>query len=326
MANIIKIKRTTAAQLATAVGSSSLNQGEPYLITDTNQMAIGLSTTTYTLFQSISGTLTAGSVVFAGTGGVLTQDNANLFWDDTNNRLGIGETVPDYKLDVNGTVGFTPGSSVTPVDNGDVVFELTSNTALTIKAKGSDATVRSFEVPLASTAEKPITQGVHSIPIPAQALAPNITNGPAPVTTETTTNKVMVKTLDFDAATQESAQIQVAMPKNWNEGTVTVEFCWTATSTGNVVWGCSGIALSDDDVLDTAFGTGQTVTDGVTAANDVMWSAATSAITIAGSPAAKDIVWFKFYRDASNGSDTCTVDAKLIAVRLLITFDAGNEV
>lgn len=35
---------------------------------------------------------TAGSVVFAGTSGVYTQDNANLFWDDTNNKLGIGTT------------------------------------------------------------------------------------------------------------------------------------------------------------------------------------------------------------------------------------------
>lgn len=40
-----------------------------------------------------SGTSTAfttGSVVFAGASGVYTQDNANFFWDDTNNRLGIG--------------------------------------------------------------------------------------------------------------------------------------------------------------------------------------------------------------------------------------------
>lgn len=33
---------------------------------------------------------TAGSVLFAGTGGILQQDNANFFWDDTNNRLGVG--------------------------------------------------------------------------------------------------------------------------------------------------------------------------------------------------------------------------------------------
>jgi hypothetical protein len=64
-------------------------------------------------------------------------------------NVGINETAPDYKLDVNGTFGFTPGSSVTPVDNGDVVFELTNNTTLTIKAKGSDGVVRSGTITLA---------------------------------------------------------------------------------------------------------------------------------------------------------------------------------
>jgi hypothetical protein len=64
-------------------------------------------------------------------------------------NVGINETIPDYKLDVNGTFGFTPGASVTPVDNGAVVFELTNNTTLTVKAKGSDGVVRSGTITLA---------------------------------------------------------------------------------------------------------------------------------------------------------------------------------
>lgn len=44
------------------------------------------------------GTMTAGSVLFAGTGGLLSQDNTNFFWDDTNNRLGIGTTTPGTGL------------------------------------------------------------------------------------------------------------------------------------------------------------------------------------------------------------------------------------
>lgn len=63
--------------------------------------------------------------------------------------VGINETAPDYRLDVNGTFGFTPGTSVTPVDNGDVVFEATNNTTFTVKLKGTDGTVRSGTVTLA---------------------------------------------------------------------------------------------------------------------------------------------------------------------------------
>jgi len=44
----------------------------------------------------------AGSVLFAGVGGVLQQDNANFFYDDTNNRLGLRTTSPERSLDVRG--------------------------------------------------------------------------------------------------------------------------------------------------------------------------------------------------------------------------------
>jgi len=44
-------------------------------------------------------TLTAGSVLFSN-GTTIAQDNANFFWDDTNNRLGIGTAVPLNKLDI----------------------------------------------------------------------------------------------------------------------------------------------------------------------------------------------------------------------------------
>ncbi|MDA1169221.1 MAG: hypothetical protein O3A36_02710, partial [bacterium] len=41
---------------------------------------------------------------FAGTAGVLQQDNTNFFWDDTNNRLGIGTATPSEVLHVVGSV------------------------------------------------------------------------------------------------------------------------------------------------------------------------------------------------------------------------------
>jgi hypothetical protein len=47
-------------------------------------------------------TFTAGSVVFAGASGTYTQDNSGLFFDDTNNRLGIGTASPTEKLHVVG--------------------------------------------------------------------------------------------------------------------------------------------------------------------------------------------------------------------------------
>lgn len=41
---------------------------------------------------------TAGAVVFAGASGVYSQDSDNLFWDNANNRLGVGNSNPTTRL------------------------------------------------------------------------------------------------------------------------------------------------------------------------------------------------------------------------------------
>ncbi len=72
-----------------------------------------LSATDWTTFNgkepAIS--LTPGSVVFAGAGGGLAQDNTKLFWDDTNDRLGIGTNAPSGALDITNT-GDTLGGNL----------------------------------------------------------------------------------------------------------------------------------------------------------------------------------------------------------------------
>lgn len=43
---------------------------------------------------------TSGSILFADSSSQLAQDNAELFWDNTNNRIGIGTTSPVSRLDI----------------------------------------------------------------------------------------------------------------------------------------------------------------------------------------------------------------------------------
>jgi hypothetical protein len=53
-------------------------------------------------------TYTAGSVIFAGASGlVLEEDNANFFWDDSNDRLGLGTAAPTVRFDLNVNAGGT---------------------------------------------------------------------------------------------------------------------------------------------------------------------------------------------------------------------------
>lgn len=51
-----------------------------------------------------NGAFTAGSVVFDATGGTLSQNNANFFWDNSNLRLGIGTATPASTLTISGSV------------------------------------------------------------------------------------------------------------------------------------------------------------------------------------------------------------------------------
>jgi len=168
--------------------------------------------------------------------------------------------------------------------------------------------------------------GKRTIWVPAAAMLARTTGGAASGTVETATNKVMLRTLDFDAAAAEYAQFAVQMPKSWNRSTVSARFVWSnAAGTGDVVWALQALAISDDDVLDAAFGTAVTVTDSVTAAGDLMSSAESSAMTVGGALAASDWVTFQVYRDAAAGADTLAGDARLHGVSLYYTTNAASD-
>jgi hypothetical protein len=91
----------------TGIGVTSFSAGTTGLTP--NSATTGAITLGGTLGVANGGTgtttaFTAGSVVFAGASGVYSQDNANLFWDNTNDRLGIGTATPSATLDVNGNM------------------------------------------------------------------------------------------------------------------------------------------------------------------------------------------------------------------------------
>lgn len=60
-------------------------------------------------FATTTGAWTAGSVVFADPNNNLNEDNANFFWDDTGNNLGIRTNNPLAPLHVDGTTTVTGG-------------------------------------------------------------------------------------------------------------------------------------------------------------------------------------------------------------------------
>jgi hypothetical protein len=169
-------------------------------------------------------------------------------------------------------------------------------------------------------------QGLQTVWIPATAMYGRTTNGAASGAVETSTNKVMRKSLDFDTSTQEFAQFVIRFPKNYNLSTVTFAPYWTAASgSGGVTWGLAGVALSDDDASDTAFGTAQTSADTLITAGDIHVGPTSSAITIAGTPAAADWIAFQVNRTVADANDTLGVDACLLGIALFFTTNAADD-
>lgn len=171
--------------------------------------------------------------------------------------------------------------------------------------------------------------GRHSIWVPANRITPSASGGCAVLATiASAANQPDIQTLDFDATTQEFAQFSLAMPKRWNLGTVTFKPVWSHASTTTnfgVVWQLQGLARSDDDAIATAYGTAQTSTDTGGTTNDLYVGPESSAITIAGTPAVEDVVFFRIARNPSDGSDTMAIDARLHGVIVYIETTAEND-
>tara|TARA_B100000902_G_scaffold41724_1_gene49315 strand:- start:3843 stop:5063 length:1221 start_codon:yes stop_codon:yes gene_type:complete len=170
--------------------------------------------------------------------------------------------------------------------------------------------------------------GKETIWVPATAMYGPTTNPADSALVETTATRPDLNVFDFDAGTKQYTQFTIGMPKSWNEGTVTYQVYWSpsTTNTGNCIFGLQGVACADGDTIDVAYGTAVDITDaGIGTVEDQQVSAESSAITIAGSPAAGEQTYFQLYRDAAAGGDTFTGEARVLGIKLFYTTDAAND-
>lgn len=203
-------------------------------------------------------------------------------------------------------------SSGTTMARTTVLASSNSGSVVTLSA----GTKHVYVTPIASR-----IVGKQSIYIPAGAMVTRTTNGAAAGTVETSTNKNIISSMDFDTTTQQFVQFSIRMLKAWDLGTITADFTWShaATTTNfGVVWALEAVALSDTDAGDAAFGTAQQIADTGGTTNTRYITGTTPAITIAGSPAAQDWVLFQVKRVPADAADTMAINARLEGVTLYI--------
>jgi hypothetical protein len=92
--------------------------------------------------QLLTGQGVATRVAFWGSTNTLTS-SANLFWDNTNNRLGVGSPTPSQELDVNGDI-------LIRSSNGQLQFTGNSTGITTINAGSQGATNINYTLPTAA--------------------------------------------------------------------------------------------------------------------------------------------------------------------------------
>ena len=215
--------------------------------------------------------------------------------------------MPDAKISELSSGTALAGTEVAPFVQGGSTVKITGNQ---IKALVGAANLRSLW-------------------IPAAGIRPSSSGGCAALAlVATASNQPDISSLDFDATTAEYAQFWVRMPKNWDEGTITAAFYWSHASTSTnfgVAWNIQGVAVSDDDTIGVAYGTAIAVTDTGGTTNDLYVTAATSPVTIAGTPAAGDMCAFRVYRDPANGSDNMAIDARLHGVAIFYNTNTLDE-
>jgi hypothetical protein len=172
------------------------------------------------------------------------------------------------------------------------------------------------------------TIGKQTIWVPAAAMRPTSSNGCAAITdVETTSGRPDMQVLDFDNSSDEHAQFQVCFPKSYGLGTITFQVWWAGlAATTGVAWALQGVGVPDNSTINVVYGTAIVVTDDAQGAvEEVLVTAESGAVTIAGTVADNDICFFRIFRDVSDGNDDMAGDARLLGVKIFFTTDAEND-
>lgn len=170
--------------------------------------------------------------------------------------------------------------------------------------------------------------GKQTIYIPAWAMTTRTTSGAAVGTVETSANKVMIDTYDFDAINTEYVQFKIRMPKSWDGGFFTHTIDWSHASTTTnfgVVWEMAALAVSDGENIDQAFGPGASAADVGGQTNYRYQTTESATFSASNSPTFGDLFIFQICRKPSDASDTLAIDARLWGATIHYTTDKSND-
>jgi hypothetical protein len=158
---------------------------------------------------TITTALTTGSVGFIGASGALLQDNANFFWDDTNNRLGLGTNAPTTALDVfgSGIIGRINGTST---NNAFLGFASAGTNKWSIGNVQSDHRFRIYNEATTSELVSVLSTGEFGIGIANPLTKFHIDGGATALIANLDANVSVAKTLSFRSDNSNRINLEVS--------------------------------------------------------------------------------------------------------------------
>ena len=179
------------------------------VFSDANGFDGNISLVGSTATLTITTALTTGSVPFIGASGALSQDNANLFFDDTNNRLGINTNAPTTSLDVfgSGIIGRLNGTST---NNAYLGFASAGTNRWSIGNVQADHRFRIYNEATTSELVSVLSTGEFGIGIANPTTKLHIDGGATALIANLDTNVSIAKSVSFRSDNSARFNIEVS--------------------------------------------------------------------------------------------------------------------
>lgn len=253
---------------------------------------------------SIDGNGSANHIAIWSDSDTLTYDDAQLYWDNANNRLGIGTSSPSYKLDIDGTFSANSininDAYTLPTSDGTNGQVLSTNGSGSVSwaesSSGGTATISKFTA--------------------LDSMPPSTNNAGF-----STRNNIPVITFDDGADyTDEATTFCDIIPEGADTSSgLVVEITWMSQSqtTGDVKWVAQFEKMTtdlDSDSFDTS-------SSGITTTSATPGTPVKTTITCTSidSLVAGDLYRLKIYRNTSDTTnDTMINDAQVISIEVRV--------
>lgn len=336
---ISNIKSTNAAvlqsQISNILSTNALAiMGNTYAITSTNALILQsqintiFSTNANILQSQINTIFSTNANILQSQHNTILSTNAAALTSQIYNITSTNSAILQSQISV--IVG-TNILTTTVITEGSMTAKGTFTSTTGFVGIGSSVTqinvlnVSSGILPIIFGGTGISSNPIVEIPLSPASWAPTLSSGgPVVQTIQYSTTCINFDVMVFSSKTQATTQYyqqEMSPASGWDGSTVSFYVTWLTTESstaGSAAFSLEAVALGNGNSIFVPYGSSVTVTQAWTANNTMMKTAESASLTIGGSPAPGNSVWWRIHRDITNPSDNLNARIMITGVRLRI--------